>query len=157
MITEKGELLAEISGKFRFDVRVLSDYPAVGDFVMLDRLDNTDGNAIIHHVLTRKSAFERKAAGTSNDVQIVATNIDTVFICMSLNQDFNLRRLERYLSISWDSGAMPVVVLTKSDVCDDLQARLRRSFFSGNGCGCTGYIEYVKRGLSISKKLYFKW
>ena len=94
VMTEKGELLAEISGKFRFDVRVLSDYPAVGDFVMLDRLDSTNGNAIIHHVLTRKSIFERKAAGTSNDVQIVATNIDTVFICMSLNHDFNLLRFE---------------------------------------------------------------
>jgi ribosome biogenesis GTPase / thiamine phosphate phosphatase len=124
VMTKKGELLAEISGKFRFDVRVLSDYPAVGDFVMLDRLDSTNGNAIIHHVLTRKSAFERKAAGTSNDVQIVAANIDTVFICMSLNHDFNLRRLERYLSIAWDSGAMPVVVLTKSDLCEDIQSRL---------------------------------
>jgi ribosome biogenesis GTPase / thiamine phosphate phosphatase len=122
-MTEKGELLAEISGKFRFDVKVLSDYPTVGDFVMLDRLDSTNGNAIIHHVLTRKSAFERKAAGTSNDVQIVAANIDTVFICMSLNHDFNLRRLERYLSIAWDSGAMPVVVLTKSDLCEDIQSR----------------------------------
>lgn len=123
VITENVELTAEISGKFRYEVRLVSDYPAVGDFVMLDRTDNTNGHAIIHHVLTRKSAFERKAAGTSNDVQIIASNMDTVFICMALNNDFNLRRLERYLSVAWDSGATPVVILTKSDLCDDLQAR----------------------------------
>lgn len=124
IITENGELAGEISGKFRYEVKSLSDYPAVGDFVMIHRLNNKEGNTIIHHVLTRKSVFERKAAGTSKDVQVVASNIDTVFICMSLNQDFNLRRLERYLSIAWDSGAVPVVVLTKSDLCNELQQRL---------------------------------
>lgn len=124
VITENGELTAEISGKFRYGVQSLADYPAVGDFVMLDRTDNSNGNAIIHHVLTRKTSFERKAAGTSNDVQIVAANMDIVFICMALNNDFNIRRIERYLSVAWDSGAAPVIVLTKSDVCDDLQEKL---------------------------------
>ena len=124
VITENGELTAEIAGKFRFDVKTLSDYPAVGDFVMLDRNEDTGGNAIIHHVLTRKSAFIRKAAGTSNDEQIVASNIDTVFICMSLNHDFNLRRVERYLGISWDSQAIPIIVLTKADLCDNLPEKL---------------------------------
>lgn len=123
-VTENGELTAEISGKFRFDAKTLSDYPAVGDFVMLDRNEDTSGNAIIHHVLTRKSAFIRKAAGTSNDEQVVASNIDTVFICMSLNNDYNLRRLERYLGIAWDSGAVPVIVLTKADLCDNLPQKL---------------------------------
>jgi len=122
--TENGEITAEISGKFRFDVKVLSDYPAVGDFVMLDRTEDIRGNAIIHNVLTRKSAFIRKAPGTSNDEQIVASNIDTVFICMSLNNDFNLRRVERYLGIAWDSGAIPVIVLTKVDLCSDLPQKL---------------------------------
>jgi len=124
VITETGELTAEVAGKFRHRARALSDYPAVGDFVMLDRTDDSAGHGIIHHVLTRKSAFARKAAGTTNDAQIVAANIDTVFICMSLNNDFNLRRLERYLAIAWDSGATPVVLLTKSDLCDDIGARL---------------------------------
>ncbi|VBB05884.1 tigr00157: ribosome small subunit-dependent gtpase a [Lucifera butyrica] len=123
-VTENGELTAEISGKFRFDAKTLSDYPAVGDFVMLDRNEDTGGNAIIHHVLTRKSAFVRKAAGTSNDEQVVASNIDTVFICMSLNNDYNLRRVERYLGIAWDSGAVPVIVLTKADLCDNLPQKL---------------------------------
>ena len=122
--TEQGEVTAEISGKFRFDTKKISDYPAVGDFVMLDRKDNTGGNAIIHQVLTRKSAFIRKAAGTTNAEQVVAANIDTVFICMSLNNDYNLRRVERYLGIAWDSGANPVIVLTKADLCEQLDHKL---------------------------------
>src|SRR4030066_2365345 len=91
---------------------------------MVDRMDGNAGKAIIHQILRRKSVFMRKAAGTSNTTQIVAANIDLVFICMSLNADFNLRRLERYLSIAWDSMATPVIVLTKADLCDDLQQRL---------------------------------
>lgn len=124
VVTEDGEVTAEISGKFRFAAKALSDYPAVGDFVMLDRNEDIGGNAIIHHVLARKSAFIRKAAGTSNDEQVVASNIDTVFICMSANNDYNLRRVERYLGIAWDSGAVPVIVLTKADLCEDLPQKL---------------------------------
>jgi ribosome biogenesis GTPase len=122
--TPKAEVFAEISGKFRHSSVALSDYPAVGDFVMIDRQDECHGNAIIHKILTRKSLFVRRAAGTSQDVQVIAANIDIVFICMSLNNDLNLRRLERYLSITWDSGAVPVVVLTKADLCEDLDTNL---------------------------------
>ncbi|MDL2289367.1 ribosome small subunit-dependent GTPase A [Clostridia bacterium OttesenSCG-928-F22] len=124
VMCENGEVDAEISGKLRFEATKASDFPAVGDFVLLDRLNNTGGNAIIHDVFARKSVFIRKAAGTSNEEQVVASNIDTVFICMSLNQDFNLRRLERYLSIAWDSGATPVIVLTKADLCEEVAVRL---------------------------------
>lgn len=123
-VTSSGEVFAEVSGKFRYGANRLSDYPAVGDFVMLDRSDNENGNAIIHHVLSRKSSFERRAVGTENETQIVAANIDTIFLCMALNNDYNLRRLERYLSIAWDSGAIPVVVLTKADLCHELQEKL---------------------------------
>ncbi len=124
VVAERGELTAEVSGKFRFEAGTLSHFPAVGDFVLLDRSGNAGGNGIIHAVLPRKSAFIRKAAGTSNDEQVVAANIDTVFLCMSLNSDFNLRRMERYLGVAWDSGAVPVVVLTKADLCADLARRL---------------------------------
>lgn len=120
IVTEEAEGLAEVSGKFRYEAARLSDYPAVGDFVMVDRCGGQTGNAIIHRVLTRKSCFERTAVGAVNQTQIVASNIDIVFICMSLNNDYNLRRLERYLSVAWESGAVPVVVLTKSDLCTDL-------------------------------------
>jgi ribosome biogenesis GTPase len=118
VVTENGEKRAQISGKFRFNAVSTYDFPAVGDFVMLEEVE--DGNSIIHHLLTRKSAFVRKAAGKTSQPQVVAANIDTVFICMSLNNDFNLRRLERYISVAWDSGATPVVVLTKSDLCNNL-------------------------------------
>ena len=124
VITENGEIVAEISGKYHYSIKEISEYPAVGDFVMVDRTNNSQGNGIIHHILTRQSVFARKVAGTKEDIQVVATNIDTIFICMSLNNDFNLRRLERYLSIAWDSGAIPVIVLTKSDLCKDIEVRL---------------------------------
>lgn len=124
VITENGELIAEVAGKFHFHTDDVSKFPAVGDFVMVDRTNHLSGNGIIHHVLTRKSAFIRKTAGSREDLQVVAANIDTVFICMSLNNDFNLRRLERYLAIAWDSGAIPVIVLTKSDLCTDIETRL---------------------------------
>jgi len=122
LVTESGECLAEISGKFRYEVTELSEYPAVGDFVMADRTESSSGNAIIHRVLTRKSVFERAAVGSDYQTQVVAANIDTVFICMSLNDDYNLSRLERYLSVAWHSQATPVVVLTKADLCEDLSS-----------------------------------
>lgn len=161
VVHENGELMAEVSGKFRYEARTTSDFPAVGDFVMLDRDTVKNGNAIIHHVLARKSAFVRKAAGTANEEQVVAANIDTVFICMSLNNDFNLRRLERYLSIGWNSGAVPVVVLTKSDLCADIDVRLREvgTVAAGTDVLITsamhedGYIqimEHIKAGQTVA-------
>lgn len=124
VITEEGEIKAEVSGKLAYSAASSADYPAVGDWVLVDRTDDVSGNAIIHQLLTRKSCFERKAAGTKGERQVVAANIDTIFICMALNQDYNLRRLERYLSIAWDSMAMPVVLLTKADLCHDLSTKL---------------------------------
>ena len=117
IVTEQTTTLAEISGKLRYDTEELAQYPAVGDYVMVDTQPEL---ALIHHVLTRKSLFIRKAVGVSGQAQPVAANIDIVFLCMSLNQNFNLNRMERYLSIAWDSGAVPVIVLTKSDLCEDL-------------------------------------
>jgi ribosome biogenesis GTPase len=124
IVTEDGECLAEISGKFSYEATRLSDYPAVGDFVMVDRTEDRSGNAIVHKVLTRKSVFERVAVGLEQQTQVVAANIDLVFICMSLNNDYNLNRLERYLSVAWNSGATPVVVLTKADLAEDLDSVL---------------------------------
>ena len=118
LYTETGEVLAEITGKMRYN----NQFPAVGDWVLIDLQDNSE-RAIIHNILPRKSKFSRKVAGENTKEQIVAANIDTVFIVTSLNQDFNLRRLERYLTIAWDSGAKPVIVLSKADLCDDAQAK----------------------------------
>ena len=121
--TITGEQKALVSGKLLFDAQSPSDYPAVGDYVMVGCAD--PDTALIHLVFPRKSLFVRKAAGTSKTEQVVAANIDTVFLCMSLNNDFNLRRLERYLAVAWESGAEPVVVLTKADLCADLPQKQR--------------------------------
>lgn len=161
VICEKGELQAKVSGKFSYNTCANTDYPVVGDWVMIDRTDDKCGDAIIHHILTRKSVFERKAAGTANQSQIVASNIDVVFICMALNNDFNLRRLERYLSIAWNSGAIPVIVLTKSDLCEDLSSRVAEvdSIAVGvdvlvtSNTSSEGYSEvykYIQKGKTIA-------
>lgn len=99
IVSNQGEKRAEISGKFRYNALSVSDFPAVGDFVMVD-CNEHGGNAVIQQVLSRRSCFTRKGAGEGRQEQVVAANIDTVFLCMSLNNDFNIRRLERYLSIA---------------------------------------------------------
>lgn len=109
------EQAAQVSGKFQYEALGPSDYPTVGDEVLADL--NGGGQAVIHKVLPRKSLFLRKAAGTAREEQPVAANVDILFLCMALNNDFNLRRLERYLAAAWNSGATPVVVLTKADLC----------------------------------------
>ena len=116
-----GTRQARVSGKFQYDAKSASDYPAVGDYVLADLNDDT---AVIRRVLPRTSVFLRKAAGVAVVEQVVAANIDVVFLCMSLNSDFNLRRLERYLAVAWDSGATPVVLLTKADLCDNVAAKI---------------------------------
>src|SRR5699024_4640143 len=111
--------------------------------------------------LPRKSMFVRKTAGNTEKSQIVATNIDTVFICMSLNEDYNLRRLERYLSIAWDSNATPVIVLTKSDLCDDIDSKLTEIYSIAIGVdvlvttstyeeGYQSLVHYLSKGQSVA-------
>ena len=114
---------AEISGKYRYETKTVSDYPAVGDHVIAAWPED-GSNAVITGLFPRKSCFLRKAAGTQKQEQVVAANIDTAFLCMSLNNNFNIRRLERYLSVAYDSGAAPVVVLTKSDLCSDAESKI---------------------------------
>lgn len=113
---------AVVSGRYRYEVQTVSDYPAVGDYVVAQWSED-DSQAVIMSLFPRKSCFMRKAAGTEKQEQVVAANIDTVFICMSLNNNFNIRRLERYLSVAYESGAVPVVVLTKADLCPDTESR----------------------------------
>ena len=92
--------------------------PAVGDWVAA-RLDEGGELAVIQHLLERRSRFVRQAAGKRTRPQVVAANVDIVFVVTSCNQDFNPRRLERYLATVWDSGATPVIVLNKADLADD--------------------------------------
>lgn len=118
VFSEAGELLAELAGKIRFQAQSRRDFPAVGDWVLISpRL--SEGRATIETILPRKSALLRKAAGKEIEEQVIAANIDTIFLTTSLNQDFNLRRMERYLAIAWESGSTPVVLLNKADLCSD--------------------------------------
>ena len=119
--TEVGESLAEVSGKMRHLALRREDYPAVGDWVVLS-IRGEEQRATIHAVLPRKSKFSRKVAGQVTEEQIVATNVDTVFLFTALNLDFNVRRIERYMVLAWESGANPVIVLSKADLCVDPEA-----------------------------------
>lgn len=114
---------ASVSGKYRYEAATVSDYPAVGDYVIA-QWPKDDSPAVITGLFPRKSCFMRKAAGKGKQEQVVAANIDMVFICMSLNNNYNIRRLERYLSVTYDSGAVPVVILTKADLCRDVEERI---------------------------------
>ncbi|WP_420489096.1 ribosome small subunit-dependent GTPase A [Neobacillus vireti] len=121
--TEHGDLLCEVSGKFNFEALSREDYPAVGDWVMLKpRVE--EGKGTIFSVMPRFSKFSRKSAGRTAEEQIVAANVDSVFLVNSLNDDLNLRRIERYLLLTWESGANPIIVLSKADLCENLEEKL---------------------------------
>ncbi len=125
---------ATVTGRFRHDALAPSDYPAVGDWVVLEATSPSagpDDPATIAAVLPRRSAFKRQAADASRrgggglfDEQVMAANVDVAFLVAGLDLDFNLRRLERYLAVAWSSGVTPVIVLNKADVADDLEGRL---------------------------------
>jgi ribosome biogenesis GTPase / thiamine phosphate phosphatase len=117
VLAERGELRAHVAGRLRHEASSGEDLPAVGDWVALR--DET-----IHAVLPRRSAFLRKVAWSQTEAQVLAANIDTVFVVTGLDADFSVRRLERYLTLAWESGATPAVVLTKADLCDDPLAPL---------------------------------
>jgi len=121
--TGHSDLLATVAGSLRHKVAARREFPAVGDWVVLRALV-AGTRAVIHAVLPRRSKFSRKVAGDETDEQIVAANIDTVFLMMGLDADFSLRRIERYLATAHEGGATPVVVLNKTDLCDDVGARV---------------------------------
>ncbi len=117
--SERGEGWAEMSGRLQYELGERSEFPAVGDWVALRFLSESDGDAVIHGLLPRSSRISRRAAGSVPMEQVVAANVDLLFLVAALNMDFNLRRLERYLIMAWNSGASPVIVLSKADLCDD--------------------------------------
>ena len=126
VIVDGREIFAEVSGKFIFNANKKEDFASVGDYVLLDRNDDKNGNAIIEKVFERKTALKRKNQNNGQN-EILSTNIDYIFICMSLNNDFNLRRLERYIAVSYESGATPIIVLTKADLCDNIVDKLMKA------------------------------
>ncbi len=115
---------AAISGKMKSEANRRVDYPAVGDWVLIERPDRAD-RGIIHHILPRKTILHRKQIGSSSDAQILSTNVDYVFITTSVNEDLNYRRTERYLSIVREAGSSPVILLTKADIASDINEVIR--------------------------------
>ena len=120
--TEGGELDATIAGRMKHHAANRSELPAVGDWVAVRRRSGQHRGAIVA-VLPRRSCFSRKAAGRLTEEQVVAANVNVIFIVMALDADFSVRRLERYLLLARDSGAAPVILLTKPDLCSDVPAR----------------------------------
>jgi ribosome biogenesis GTPase len=119
LYSAQGELKAELSGRLRFD----GELPAVGDWVAAAvRAD--EGRATIQALLDRRTVFVRKTTALETKAQVVAANVDVVFVVVGLDANFNLRRIERYLTLAWESGAQPVVLLTKADLCHDVAARV---------------------------------
>jgi ribosome biogenesis GTPase / thiamine phosphate phosphatase len=117
---------AEVSGRFRHDAPALSAFPAVGDWVGVrgsvsssSSASVSGSRAVIECVLERRTSVSRAAAGRVSEEQLVAANVDTIFVVTALPHDLNVRRLERYLTMIWDGGATPVVLINKSDLSDD--------------------------------------
>lgn len=122
VVGEAGAKLGECTGRFRHEARAPADLPAIGDWVAVTPQPGDDTRVGIHAVLPRLTKFSRKAAGEEEVEQVIATNIDTVFIVTALDADFSPRRVERYLAAAWASGAQPVVLLNKADVAENEEA-----------------------------------
>jgi ribosome biogenesis GTPase len=113
--TARGEIPAELAGRFRFDVQSAGDLPCVGDWVTA-QYHNSETVAIIHSVFPRKTVLRRKCVGRNVDFQMIAANIDTAFIVQACHFDFNLRRLDRYMVAVHDGRIEPILLLTKTDL-----------------------------------------
>jgi ribosome biogenesis GTPase len=157
--TPTGDRNGVLAGRLRHEAVRRSDLPAVGDYVYV-RDAVSDGPLVIEAVLPRKTILIRRAAGERPDDQIIAANIDVVFVVLGLDHDFNVRRVERYLAAVWDGGATPVVLLNKSDLCDEVERKLEelRGVALGveahvlsalNAEGLERVTAYLKEGVTV--------
>ncbi len=115
--TEKGEFDAEITGNLRYTANTRADFPAVGDWVAISKYD--DDKVLIHSILPRKTIIARQAVGKQGEKQIIATNIDFALIIQAVDRDFNINRIERYLTLCNTSNVKPIVILNKIDLIND--------------------------------------
>jgi ribosome biogenesis GTPase / thiamine phosphate phosphatase len=146
VVTNEGEILAETTGKLRHEATSRADMPAVGDWVALKKRPDQQ-YARIHAILPRRSKFTRKTVGTKTEEQVVGANIDIVLLVTSLNQDFNPRRIERYLTVAVNSGVKPVVLLSKADLCDDVANKVAAMEAVSNGAPV--HAISAKRGQGV--------
>ncbi len=143
-----GELHAELAGAFRHRATERRDLPAVGDWVAIDPRPG-EGRATVHGVLPRSSFFSRKAPGNAAEEQAIAANVDLVLLVTGLDDNFNTRRIERYLVLAWESGARAVIVLNKADLCD--QAEHRRADVEAIAFGTPIVVVSAETGTGIEE------
>jgi ribosome biogenesis GTPase len=124
LLAQRGQLDATVAGRMMHEADAREDFPAVGDWVLARPVAGED-RAVIHKVCPRRTKLSRKIAGTQIEEQIIVANVDFVFVVASLNHELNARRLERYLSVIWESGGRPVVVLNKADLVEDRESLVR--------------------------------
>jgi ribosome biogenesis GTPase len=158
--TETGEFLAQVSGRFRHLAATKADNPVTGDFVLAEIFPE-ESKALIHSVLPRRTKLSRTTAGRTTDEQVLAANIDAVFVAVSCAADLRLRTIERYLTVVRDSGAEPVLLLTKADLCEQVPAMLEQAqavagdtrviaISSLCGIGLAEVKKLVKRGRTVA-------
>jgi len=151
---ETRDTLAELTGKLMYGAESPLDYPAVGDWVYAQYLDD-DTFAIIHEILSRKSSLQRKSSGKKIDFQLIAANIDTAFIVQSLDANYNLRRLERYLVMVNEARIHPVVLLSKSDLlsAEELEDKIAQIHKLMPDVEIAAFSNIDTTGLDIVKSL----
>lgn len=162
LYTEEGEMPAEVSGRVMYEAASREELPAVGDWVAVRvRREERKPKATIHVVLPRRSKFSRKVVGSRTDEQVVAANIDTLFLVTGLDNDFNVRRIERYLLMASESGARAVVVLNKADMVEDAAEKVKEVervaqdvpivlMSAKEGEGVEALLPYVGAGQTVS-------
>jgi len=143
----RGELWAVTTGRLRHAAAGPEELPAVGDWVAVEACAPSAGRSRIHAVLPRRTALLRKTAFRRTDAQVVAANLDTVFCVTSLNREFNPRRIERYLTLVWESGARPVLLLNKADLC--ASAAARRAEAESLAMGVPVHTVSAREGLGL--------
>ena len=146
VVTDVGNLSARLSGRLRHEARE-AGHPAAGDWVAV-AASAGNGTATIHAILPRRTAFVRRAADSVQTLQVIAANIDVVFIVTSMNADLNPRRLERFLAAAWQSGARPVLVLTKADLCEHPESVAAE--MAAQVAGCPVLVVSVRQGLGMA-------
>ena len=132
VVSDAGDGYAVLAGRARHEAEHREERPAVGDWVGVTR-GSADGVALVRFVVPRRTAFVRKVAGDTTEAQVVAANVDVALIATALPGDLSARRLERYLTLAWESGATPVVLLTKSDLSSDASAAVAEVSLSAPG------------------------
>ncbi len=142
-----GALLGECAGKFSHAARTAADYPVIGDWVAIMPQPGEVTRALIHAVLPRRTKFSRQAAGEQAVEQVVAANVDTVFLVSGLDGNYHLHRTERYLAAAWASGAQPVVLLNKADLNDDTADIARELAVIGRDVPVFVVSAQTRRGL----------